>query len=68
MGETGSIGKAGCGPSVDLALSRGSQFLYSLNAGDGSISAFRSITKACLLRWARYQACRPAPMDWPLAS
>ena len=37
-GITGSTG-AGSGPT-DLLVSRGSRFLYSLNAGNGTISAF----------------------------
>ena len=36
-GRTGVTGPA----PIDMALSRASRFLYSLNSGDGSISGFR---------------------------
>jgi len=36
----GRTGVTGPGP-IDMALSRGSRFLYSLNSGDGTISGFR---------------------------
>jgi 6-phosphogluconolactonase (cycloisomerase 2 family) len=38
-GITGDTG-AGSGP-IDMALSRGSRFLFSLNGGNGTLSAFR---------------------------
>ena len=39
-GITGTTGGANTKP-IDLALSRNSQYLYSLNSGNGTISAFR---------------------------
>jgi hypothetical protein len=35
-----SSGITGPGP-IDMALTRGSRFLYSLNSGDGTLSGFR---------------------------
>ena len=40
LNANGITGTAGAGP-IDLALSRGSRFLYSLNGGDNTISAFQ---------------------------
>jgi 6-phosphogluconolactonase (cycloisomerase 2 family) len=45
-GITGNTG-AGSGP-IDMALSHDSRFLYSLNSGNGTISAFRVNSKGAL--------------------
>ncbi|MGH8581286.1 MAG: lactonase family protein [Gammaproteobacteria bacterium] len=45
-GRTGITGN-GTNP-IDMALSRGSRFLYSLNSGNGTISAFRVLPSGSL--------------------
>jgi 6-phosphogluconolactonase (cycloisomerase 2 family) len=40
LNDDGVTGTTGPGP-IDLAMSRSSRYLYSLNSGDGTISAFR---------------------------
>lgn len=40
LDANGRTGVSGPGP-IDMALSRNSRFLYSLNSGDGTISGFR---------------------------